>query len=273
MNKLSRTTAALALVISTSALLPLPATAQDDHSAGGIPAPDLQQPLPTRGAAKAADAGYLALGAEMLRLNDRIAALERLIAQLVARQDEDHHDVGQITNEYARFRADIEARVSELATQTPVVVAEAAAALPAPASAAAPAPPTSIDRFEQAMAFARKQDWPGAELAFSTFIANNPDDPRIAEARYQLGLAYLGQGQAGQAAGIFLNLFETGVAAGFGADNLFALATALRALDDIDPAQICSVYSEIEVSYGASLSTRQREELLDLRLAADCGKK
>lgn len=264
MTGITNSAARLCLVVPAAVLLPQALAAQDL-----VPAdPAYEQPAP---APAPVDAAYLALGEEILRLNDRIAALERLVSQLVSQQDEDQRGIAVLTDELGRFRADIETRVAGIEAQPPVAAAPAPAVAAVPSAPPAATPPAPVDRFEQAMAFARKEDWPSAELALSTFIANNPDDPRLAEARYQLGLAYLGQGQAGQAAGIFLDLFETGAAAAFGADNLFALARALRALEDVDPAQVCSVYSEIDVSYGGELSPARREELLDLRLAGDCG--
>lgn len=217
-----------------------------------------------------ADDGYRALGAELLRFNDRVAALERLVTQLVARQDEDHRGLAALTDELTRFRLDAEAWLKPSA---PSPSAGATLAEPGPMAVAEllPVPATRIDRFEQALAFAVQEDWPNAELAFETFITNNPGDERLAKARYQLGTAYLEQGQAGQAAGIFLDLFETGAAGDFGAENLFALARALRELDDVDAGQICSVYVEIDQTYGTQLGSRQREELLDLQLASSCG--
>lgn len=217
------------------------------------------------------------LGEELLRLSDRIAALERLVSQLVARQDEGQRAAVQLASEFARFKADSEARIEAIELEAAAAVANATAAPTAVAPTQEPeAPPTvvvapvSVDRFDQGLAFAARQDWSQAEMAFDTFIANNPDDERVPAARYQLGLAYLGQQQPAQAARIFLDLFETGAAASFGADNLFALALALEQLDPGNTEQVCTVFSEIETSYGATLTPMQRERLLDLRLAADC---
>lgn len=213
------------------------------------------------------------LGEELLRSSDRISALERLVSQLVSRQDEGERAASQLAAEFARFKADAEARIQELELQA---AALASAPQPAPVPVPAPlpqevaAPTAPVDRFEQGLAFARQEDWSQAEMAFDTFIANNPDDARIAEARYQLGLAYLGQDQAGQAARIFLELFQTGAAAPFGAENLFALARALKVLDPANAEQNCTVFSEIETSYGETLNPVQREKLLDERLAAGC---
>lgn len=231
-------------------------------------------------AASPSAAGNHQLGDELLRLSDRIAALERLVSQLVARQDEGQRSAAQLASEFARFKADAEARIEAIELEAATV-----ATTPAPAPALAPAEaitispsseapaaavPGPVDRFEQGLAFAGRQDWSQSELAFDTFIANNPEDERIPVARYQLGLAYLGQEQPAQAARIFLDLFQTGAGAAFGADNLFALARALQELDPENTEQLCPVYSEIETSYGEALTPDQREMLLDRRLAGDC---
>ena len=253
--------APLLVMLALTVPLPSPVAAQ---AAEPAPAPDAQ-------AVALRDNGYLALGGELLRFNERVAALERLIAQLIARQDEDHRALSLLTEELARFRSDAEVRLDAVATALPAGPMQAA---PGPMMPVEPTPAQApeIDRFEQALAFAQAQDWPSAELAFETFIANNPGDERLAKARFHLGKAFLGQGQAGQAAAIFLDLFETGAAAAFGAENLFALASALSGLDDIDATQLCSVYAEIDRSHGPQLDPAQRENLLDLRLASDCAK-
>lgn len=240
--------------------LPSPVAAQASE-----PAPVAQEVV----TAEPRDNGYLALGGELLRFNERVAALERLITQLVARQDEDHRSLTLLTDELARFRSDAEARLGGVGTAPPAGPMQAAPAPIMPVEPSLPQTP-EIDRFEQALAFAQAQDWPSAEFVLETFIANNPGDERLAKARYHLGTAYLEQGQAGQAAAIFLDLFETGAAADFGAENLFALAGALGELGDIDATQLCSVYAEIDRSHGVQLDTVQREKLLDLRLASDC---
>ncbi len=170
-----------------------------------------------------------------------------------------------LKDEFARFRAEAQAAAE---SRIAAVAAEEAAQSAPPKAQVSPDP---VDRFDQGKVFIERQEWANAELALTFFIANNPDDPRIKEARYWLGLAYLEQGQAGQAASIFIALFETGPPRGLGAENLFAMARALRELGNVDLAQVCSVYNEIEIGYGTELPEASREELLDLRLASECG--
>lgn len=216
-------------------------------------------------------ASYAQLGEEYLRLSDRLAALERMVAQLVDHQDLDQLANRQIASEFARFKADTEARLNLMEMQRTATIEEGATSPFATdlANLAEPIAP-EVDRFAQGLTFAAQGDWPQAELAFDTFIRNNPNDQRIAEARYRLGLSYLGQQQPAQAARIFLDLFQTGAAIGFGPENLFSLADALRQLDPGNSAQVCAVYSEIEITYSETLSANQREELLNRNLAGNC---
>lgn len=266
---LAHAAAAFSLTLAASHLCPSAAFAQDAMAVRLAPSAAVNPQM----------------GDELLRLSDRIAALERLVSQLVARQDEGQRSAAQLVSEFARFKTDAESRVDAIEMQAAsasalgsarasaststalLAVPPADEALGAPAVAAVPAP---VDRFSQGLAFAVGQDWSQAELAFDTFIANNPEDERVPAARYQLGLVYLSQDQPAQAARMFLDLFETGAAAAFGADNLFALARALQALDPENTEQICTVYSEIETSYGEALTSGQREILLDRRLAGAC---
>lgn len=254
--------AALGLAVSGATFWPIVAVAQTGAAA------DSGTDRLSAQAVASADLRYTALGDEMLRLNDRLASLERIIVQLVSRQDEDQRSLALLTGELARFRAD--AKAGEIVASPPIAPVSMAGTTGSPTSAQQ-AVLLPVDRFEQAGAFLERQEWANAELSLTTFIANNPDDERIKEARYRLGLVYLEQGQAGQAASIYIELFETGPPDGMGAENLFALARALRALDNVDPAQICSVYSEIDVAYGEALSADRREELLDMRLIGACG--
>lgn len=210
------------------------------------------------------------LGAELLRLSDRIAALERLVAQLVGRQDEAERSLDEVSSDFARFRADSELRFAafevELATSGPAELPQASGAL----AEIEDAPAIPVDRFEQGLAFVNRGQWSEAEMALETFIATRQGDERIPQAKYHLGLAYLEQGQAAQAARIFLELFETGEGNSFGVDNLFALSRALETLDPENTDQLCSVFSEIKVSYGDVLSPEQSEALLEKQLDAGC---
>jgi TolA-binding protein len=235
---------------------------------GGSSSAPPQRDAP-RGGMQSGEDRYLALGAEIQRLNDRLAALERMTVQVVSRQEDESRSLAQLRDEVGRFRADVERQLADIATSSAPTVSRGSISPVAAARTTTSA--TGIDRFEQGKAFAAAGEWSSAELALTAFISNSPTDSRIAEARYRLGLVYLEQGQPAQGARIFIELFDTGASVGFEPDNLFALARALEKMKDVDPVQVCSVYAEIEVAHGRKLSAEQREELLDLRLARNCG--
>ncbi len=248
--------------ISAAVFLPL----------GACPKVAAQPMAGSERAAASADPGYLALGAEVLRLNERIAAMERIVSQMVSRQDENNRKIAQLENEANRLRADLEARMTAIEARSAPIVRDRPAPSTQQSERSAQQAMGPTDRFAQAIAFAEQRDWPKAEMALTTFIANNPDDPRLPQARYNLGLVYLEQQQPSQAAQIFLDMFESGEARDFGALNLFALAKALREIGNVNPTEICSVYAEIEVTYSEQLSAKQREELLDQRLSINCAR-
>lgn len=212
----------------------------------------------------------LQLGAELLRLSDRIAALERLVSQLVGQQDETERSLRQVSSDFARFKADAEVRFTALEVELATYGSEEFPLENVASAQIQEVPASAVDRFEQGMSFVDREQWPEAEMAFGTFIATRQGDERIPQAKYHLGLAYLEQEQPAQAARVFLDLFETGEGNPFGVENLFALSRALERLDPENTDQLCSVFSEIRVSYGDVLTLEQSEALLDKQLDAGC---
>lgn len=268
MARLSRHCITLVAVACAPLILAHAVAAQEAARSrdGGSSSTQPQRDAP-RGGMQSGEDRYLALGAEIQRLNDRLAALERMTVQVVSRQEDESRSLAQLRDEVGRFRADVERQLADIATSSAPTVSRGSISPGARPTTSA----TGIDRFEQGKAFAAAGEWSSAELALTAFISNSPADSRIAEARYRLGLVYLEQGQPAQGARIFIELFDTGASVGFEPDNLFALARALEKMKDVDPVQVCSVYAEIEVAHGRKLSAAQREELLDLRLARNCG--
>jgi TolA-binding protein len=161
-----------------------------------------------------------------LQFDRRLGALERAISNLVAAQERDHRELTTTVEQLQRVKRDVEVRLDTVENQPPAPAAQAADII-----AETPAMPLGADaRFKQAMDYADQQDWPEAELAFDTFIASHPSDPKLPEARYQLGRAFEGQGKHAQAAQIFLNLYQHYPEVPFAVENLFALAMALTAI-------------------------------------------
>ncbi|WP_176217860.1 tetratricopeptide repeat protein [Novosphingobium sp. B1] len=205
----------------------------------------------------------------LLQLDRRLAALERALSGLVSTQEQDHRALAASLAQMQALKGDIESRLDAVEQQAAAVPATSSSP---PATSVSPAgpPPTVDERFRQAMAYAEAQDWQKSELAFDSFAASWPSDPRVPEARYQLGRAFQGQGKHAQAAQIFLELYEKVPQAPFALANLFALAEALTDMGPDNSVQACDVYAEIEAVHGSTLTIEQRSRLLDRRLALKC---
>ncbi len=203
----------------------------------------------------------------VVALNERLGALERMVAGLIAGQEQDRRNLTVGLDQLQRLKGDSEARLEAMEQQ---VAALANAPKPEPVTTPAARTLTADDRFLEALDFASKGEWLKAEFAFDTFIANNPQHPRIIEARYWLGRSLLGEGKAAPAAQAFLELFEKHPDAPIALDNLFSLADALIALGPDSAAQACDVYGQIEGDFAAKLTAVQREQILDRRVKLNC---
>lgn len=205
----------------------------------------------------------------LLQLDRRLTALERALSGLVSTQEQDHRALAASLAQMQALKGDIESRLDAVERQAAAVPGVSTVPPSAPVSPVE-VPPTADERFRQAMAYAEAQDWQKSELAFDSFAASWPSDPRVHEARYQLGRAFQGQGKHAQAAQIFLDLYEKAPQAPFALANLFALAEALTGMGPDNSVQACDVYAEIEAVHGSTLTIEQRSRLLDRRLALKC---
>ncbi len=209
----------------------------------------------------------------LLTLEMRFAALEKALARLTGAEELDRRTIGAAVDQIQRIKGDVETRLDLMEKSESSVTAAPTRTEPQPLAKLPPAAPTSAnDRYIEARSFADGQDWVKAEFAFDTFVSLFPDDARIPEARFWLGRSYEGQGKAGQAARIFLELYEKFPKADFALDNLFALARSLTDLGPESVVQACSVYSEIHSVFSDRLTNDQRQMLLDKRLNLRCEK-
>lgn len=203
----------------------------------------------------------------IVALGGRLASLERSVAALLATQEQDRRTLSTGIDRLERLKGDVDSRLEAVEQQ---VTALANAPKPAPVVAQPAKADTPEDRYLEALGFADKGEWAKAEFAFDTFVTNNPNHPRIVEARYWLGRSFLGEGKAPQAAQVFLELYEKHPDAPVALDNLFALAEALVAIGPDNAAQACAVYDQIDAGFAAKLSAIQRNRLLDLRVKQNC---
>jgi TolA-binding protein len=206
-----------------------------------------------------------------LQLDRRLGALERAVASLVSTQERDHRELVAGVEQLQRMKGDVESRLDAVESQARTV------SVPVPQPVAAISEPVVMPlnadgRLQQAMDYVTHEDWAKAEFALDTFLANYPSDTRLAEARYQLGRAFQGQGKHAQAAQVFLDVYEKYPDAPFIVEDLLALGQALAALGPENTQQACDVYDEIDAIRGTALSVDQRSRLLDQRLALKCTK-
>lgn len=224
-----------------------------------------EHPASVRPTAAASTASVDAL----LQLDSRLVALERALSVFVSAQEQDHRTLTASLAQVQALKGDFESRLNAMEQQAATVstISNVPPTAPVPSPEL---PPTADDRFRQAMSYADAQDWLKSELAFDNFVASWPSDPRVPEARFQLGRAFQGQGKHAQAAQIFLGLYETAPQAPFALANLFALAEVIAEIGPDQNAQACEVYAEIEAVHGGALTMEQRARLLDRRLDLKC---
>lgn len=228
----------------------------------------LETGRPAKGTASTASDQPVSIDA-LMQLDRRLAALERALSGLISAQEQDHRALVTGMAQLQTIKGDTEARLDAVERQAVVPAPPPPAAIAQPVASVAQ-PLSADDRFAQAMQYADQQDWPRTELAFDSFVAAWPSDPRASEARFQLARAFQGQGKHAQAAQLFLELYEKAPNAPFIVDDLFALGQSLTDMGPASIAQACDVYAEIETTHGAGLTLEQRSRLLDRRLALKC---
>lgn len=210
-----------------------------------------------------------------VRMDQRLSELERAIANLVSTQERGQRDMAGMVDQLQRMKGDVERRLDSLENQSQPAGPPPSAKAIVESKAIEESVPVPLDadaRFAQAMAYAVRQDWPQAELAFDTFVASYPSHAKLPEAGYQLGRAFQAQGKNAHAAKIFLNLYEQYPDSPFAVESLFALGSALSDMGPENAGQTCDVYGEIEAGHGSLLSIAQRSQLLDRRLALQCSR-
>ena len=227
-------------------------------------------------------------------LNDltaRVDALERQLRTLTGAVEEGQNSARQTREALAKLRGDVEFRLNALEHVGPVPAATAAtpgapAALPAPsgpasgrgaaAPTARPGPPAQAaqasDPVETAFraAYARftAKDYPGAEAAFTEFLAANPKSTRASNAQYWLGRSYAAQNSTAQAAKAYLDGYQKYPKSDHAADSLIGLSAALTTLKK--PDQACRVLTELQSVYGSALTAPQEVQTARARTAAKC---
>ncbi|WP_417845948.1 tol-pal system protein YbgF [Thalassospira povalilytica] len=102
---------------------------------------------------------------------------------------------------------------------------------------------TPEEQYREAFALLRKQDFPAAEKALSSFVAEHPNDPLAGNAQYWLGETYYVRGQYENAAIAFTEGFQTYPDSTKAPDNLLKLGMSLANLGKNEDA--CTAFGHL----------------------------
>ena len=119
----------------------------------------------------------------------------------------------------------------------------AATSSTAPTQTAAAASGTPEEQYREAFGLLRKQDFPAAEQALSSFVSSHPNDPLAGNAQYWLGETYYVRGQFENAAIAFTEGFQTYPDSTKAPDNLLKLGMSLANLGKNEDA--CTAFGHL----------------------------
>ena len=112
------------------------------------------------------------------------------------------------------------------------------------------------EQYNQAFALLRQANYPEAEVALQSFIADNPSSPLVGNAKYWLGETYYVRGDYQQAAVTFAEAYQQYPDGSKAPDNLLKLGMSLASLDSIDDA--CGTFAELLNRYPNAAASIQR---------------
>lgn len=133
--------------------------------------------------------------------------------------------------------------VIESEGQPPKIPSGAAATAGAQTQSAALSGGTPEEQYREAFGLLRKQDFPAAEKALSSFVSAHPNDPLAGNAQYWLGETYYVRGEFENAAIAFTEGFQTYPDSTKAPDNLLKLGMSLANLGKNEDA--CTAFSHL----------------------------
>jgi tol-pal system protein YbgF len=120
---------------------------------------------------------------------------------------------------------------------------------------------TPREQYAHGFGLLRTAKYDEAEVAFTEFLRQNPNDPLADNARYWLGESYYARGQYAPAAEAFLDAYQTNKAGPKAPDALLKLGMSLGNLDKIPEA--CATYNELKTALPdvpVSIQTKAQQE-------------
>jgi TolA-binding protein len=210
--------------------------------------------------------------ASAVRLDQRLAAIERQLQQLINQGEVGGHRIAQLEAEIARIRSDVDSRltaiesrpVAPLAETTPSEAAPlmvrpkqlASASTPeiperSPGIAEAAASDPGEDAYSEGFRLWRDGQYDQAITALRAFSSAFPKHRRVSFANNLIGRSLLDKGQPRPAAEALLANYRANPKGERAPDSLYYLGQALMKLGQ--PSQACKAYAELEDVYGAAL--------------------
>ncbi len=224
--------------------------------------------------------------APLTDLQARVASVEGAVSGLTNRVETAEHRLQQLEADFAAFRKDTDARLKALETGRnagPIAVTETPAPTGSVTSAPKPAAtptaetnraarvaavpkPTGADApdkgtyaYNYGYRLWKAQLYPEAEAQLEKYATRFPKHRLISRAQNVLGLIYLDDNRANDAAHIFYDNYSKLPDGDRAPDSLLNLAKSLTAMKR--PAtDICQVYKELNDVYGDKLSAGQKAE-------------
>jgi len=126
----------------------------------------------------------------------------------------------------------------------PISTPPAAVADPSAAAMANLAPE---EQYNLAMGLIRKDDYAGAEQAFTNFLGQNSEHALAGNAQYWLGETFYVRGDYNNAASAFLNGYQNYPKSSKAADNLLKLGMTLGRMDQIE--QACATFQQLSKQF------------------------
>lgn len=225
--------------------------------------------------------------APLADLTARIASVEGEVSGLTNRVETAEHRLQQLEADFAAFKKDTDARLKALegggATTPPVLATDppqpvkptkpAASTPPAPAAdpdrasrVAAVPKPTGVDApdkgtyaYNYGYRLWKAQLYPEAEAQLEKYATRFPKHRLQSRAQNVLGLIYLDDNRAKDAAQIFYENYSKLPDGDRAPDSLLNLAKALIVMKRPGP-DVCQVYKELGDVYGDKLSAAQKAE-------------
>jgi len=103
------------------------------------------------------------------------------------------------------------------------------------------------DQYNNAISMIRRDDYAGAEQAFASFIAQNPQHALAGNAQYWLGETFYVREDYPNAASAFLKGYQDYPTSGKAADNLLKLAMTLGRMDQ--KVEACATFAQLDKQF------------------------